>query len=87
MIFADVYLVQNKAVSAMRELKLANKTFEICYTTISNPDYCRLYFKQGTLRQNMQNMLKLYIDALMNIQTMKTIYKYEVLIAVIKEQE
>lgn len=33
----------------------------------------------------MQNMLKLYIDALMNIQTMKTIYKYEVLISVIKE--
>ena len=45
MIFADVYLVQNKAVSTMRELKQANKTFEICYTTISNPDYCRLYFK------------------------------------------
>lgn len=54
----------------MQHLSRVKDVFEYCYTSISNPDYCRLYYKQGCLRQSIQLMIKLYIEALVGLSTL-----------------
>ncbi|CAD8182922.1 unnamed protein product [Paramecium pentaurelia] len=85
--FANIFFVQNKIVSTQQYLEKVKNTLEYCYTSISNPDYCRYFYQLGYLRLHVFYIIKMYIEALIGLARLNPSEKFEVLLAIITENE
>ncbi|CAD8106362.1 unnamed protein product [Paramecium primaurelia] len=85
--YSDIYFIQSKIVSTMKYLEEAKSAYEFCQTSIYNPDYCKLTFRQGYLRQNIMNMIKNYVDVLMGLSLLTPSKKFEILTLILKEDK
>ncbi|CAK59659.1 unnamed protein product (macronuclear) [Paramecium tetraurelia] len=85
--FANIFFVQNKIVSTQQYLEKVKNTLEYCYTSISNPDYCRYFYQLGYLRLHVFSIIKMYIEALIGLARLNPSEKFEVLLAIITENE